>query len=63
MSDGLMQPEREQYLKVNRYERTPDQQGYTNGYKPKRIDTPRGPSRFRCPRPRAMERVNFTPIP
>ncbi len=33
-----MQIEREQYLKAGHYERTPERQGYANGYK--RIDTP-----------------------
>ncbi len=33
-----MQIEREQHLKAGRYERTPERQGYANGYK--RIDTP-----------------------
>ncbi len=35
-----MQIEREQHLKAGHYERTPERQGYANGYKPKRIDTP-----------------------
>ncbi len=39
-----MQIEREQYLKAGH--RTPERQGYANGYKPKRIDTPLLP--FRC---------------
>ncbi len=39
-----MQIEREQYLKAGHYERTPERQGYANGYK--RIDTPLLP--FRC---------------
>ncbi len=43
-----MQIEREQHLKAGRYERTPERQGYANGYKPKRIDTPLLP--FRCQR-------------
>ncbi len=33
-----MQIEREQHLNAGRYERTPERQGYANGYK--RIDTP-----------------------
>ncbi len=33
-----LQIEREQFLKANHYERTPERQGYANGYKPKRID-------------------------
>ena len=37
-----MQIEREQHLKAGRYERTPERQGYANGYKPKRVDTPAG---------------------
>ncbi|WP_374299838.1 transposase [Paracoccus sp. (in: a-proteobacteria)] len=37
-----MQIERERLLGAALYERTPGRQGYANGYKPKRIDTPAG---------------------
>ena len=37
-----MQIERERFLGAGLYERTPGRQGYANGYKPKRIDTPAG---------------------
>ncbi len=37
-----MQIERERFLGAGHYERTPTRQGYANGYKPKRIDTPVG---------------------
>jgi len=37
-----MQIERERFLHASLYERNPDRQGYANGYKPKRIDTPAG---------------------
>ncbi len=37
-----MRIERERFLGAGLYERTPDRQGYANGYKPKRIDTPAG---------------------
>lgn len=42
--------EREQFLKANRYERTPERQGYANGYKPKRIDTPAGTVTLQVPK-------------
>ncbi|WP_204355380.1 transposase, partial [Roseovarius amoyensis] len=37
-----MQIERERFLGAGLYERTTERQGYANGYKPKRIDTPAG---------------------
>jgi len=45
-----MQIEREQHLKAARYERTPERQGYANGYKPKRIDTPAGTVTIQVPK-------------
>jgi transposase-like protein len=42
-----MQIERERFLGAGHYERTPVRQGYANGYKPKRLDTPAG----HCQRP------------
>lgn len=38
--DLAMQLERERFLGVSLYERNAERQGYANGYKPKRIDTP-----------------------
>ena len=46
-----LQIERAQFRKASLYERTPKRQGYANGYKPKRIDTPRGRRPYRCPKP------------
>ena len=37
-----MQLERERFLGASHYERSSGRQGYANGYKPKRIDTPAG---------------------
>ena len=37
-----MRIERERFLRASPYERTAARQGYANGYKPKRIDTPAG---------------------
>jgi putative transposase len=37
-----MQIERERFLGTGHYERTASRQGYANGTKPKRIDTPAG---------------------
>ena len=37
-----MQIKREQHLKAGRYEPIPERQGYANGHKPKRVDTPAG---------------------
>ncbi|MCP4211311.1 MAG: IS256 family transposase [Halieaceae bacterium] len=45
-----LQIEREQYLKASHYERTPERQGYANGYKPKRIDTPCGTVSLQVPK-------------
>lgn len=45
-----MQIEREQHLKAAHYERTPERQGYANGYKSKRIDTPAGTVTVQVPK-------------
>ena len=45
-----LQIEREQFLMANHYERTPERQGYANGYKPKRIDTPAGTVTLQVPK-------------
>ena len=69
-----MQIERERFLGAGRYERTPGRQGYANGYKPKRIDTPAGTVSVRVPEtadhggqpfyPQSLERdcMKATPI-
>ncbi|WP_417274038.1 IS256 family transposase [Celeribacter halophilus] len=56
-----MQLEREQYLKAGRYERTPDRQGYANGYKPKRIDTPAGTVTVQVPKTAGHAEEPFYP--
>jgi putative transposase len=45
-----MQIERERFLGAGHYERTPERQGYANGYKPKRIDTPAGSVNVQVPK-------------
>ena len=45
-----MQIERERFLGAGRYERSPWRQGYANGYKPKRIDTPAGTVTVQVPK-------------
>jgi len=40
--DLAMRIERERFLGAEHYERTPTRQGYANGTKPKRLDTPAG---------------------
>ena len=45
-----LQIERERFLMANHYERTPERQGYANGYKPKRIDTPAGTVTLQVPK-------------
>lgn len=45
-----LQIERAQFLKASLYERTPKQQGYANGYKPERIDTPEGTVTLQVPK-------------
>ncbi len=51
-----MRIERERFLGAGLYERTAARQGYANGYKPKRIDTPAARSRCRFPRAAAARR-------
>lgn len=48
--DLAMEFERERFLRAGRYERTDDRQGYANGYKPKRIDTPAGTVTVQVPK-------------
>lgn len=45
-----MQIERERFLGAGRYERTAGRQGYANGYKPKRVDTPAGTVTVQVPK-------------
>ena len=45
-----MQIERERFLRAGRYERTPGRQGYANGFKPKRVDTPAGTVTVQVPK-------------
>jgi hypothetical protein len=45
-----MQIERERFIGVEFYERTAGRQGYANGYKPKRIDTPAGSVTVQVPK-------------
>ncbi|MFX0543406.1 IS256 family transposase [Roseovarius sp. S4756] len=45
-----MQIERERFLGAGRYERSAGRQGYANGYKPKRIDTPAGTVSVQVPK-------------
>ena len=49
-SSLAMQIERERFLGAGHYERTPERQGYANGYKPKRIDTPAGTVNVEVPK-------------
>ena len=58
-----MQAERQQYLRAAPYERTPERQGYANGYKPKTVTTRVGEVTFAVPQvrdgsfyPSALER-------
>ena len=45
-----MELERERFLRAGRYERTTERQGYANGYKPKRVDTPAGSVTVQVPK-------------
>ncbi|MGK7752153.1 MULTISPECIES: IS256 family transposase [unclassified Roseovarius] len=56
-----MQIERERFLGAGRYERTPGRQGYANGYKPKRIDTPAGTVSVQVPKTADHEGQPFYP--
>lgn len=56
-----MQIEREQYLKARHYERTPERQGYANGYKPKRIDTLAGTVTIQVPKTAGHGEAPFYP--
>jgi transposase-like protein len=45
-----MRIERERFLNAGLYERTTTRQGYANGYKPKRVDTPAGTVTVQVPK-------------
>ena len=50
--------ERERFLRAGHYERTDARQGYANGYKPKKVDTPAGTATVEVPKARnTAERV------
>ena len=56
-----MQIERERFLGAALYERSPDRQGYANGYKPKRIDTPAGTVTVQVPKTAGHDGEPFFP--
>jgi len=53
-----MRLEREQYLGARHYERSPERQGYANGYKPKMVKTRMGEVQFQIPQ---VRQGNFYP--
>ena len=59
--DLAMQIERERFLGAQLYERNPDRQGYANGYKPKRIDTPAGTVTVNVPKTAGHDAEPFYP--
>jgi putative transposase len=56
-----MQIERERFLGAGLYERTPGRQGYANGYKAKRIDTPAGTVSVQVPKTAGHDGEPFYP--
>ena len=56
-----MQTERKRFLGAHLYERSSNRQGYANGYKPKRIDTPAGTITVQVPKTAAHEGRPFHP--
>ena len=56
-----MQIERERFLRAGPYERTAARQGYANGYKPKRIDTPAGTVTVEVPKTAGHAGTPFYP--
>jgi putative transposase len=56
-----MQIERERFLGAGLYERTAGRQGYANGYKPKRIDTPAGTVTVGVPKTAGHDGTPFYP--
>jgi len=59
--DLAMQIERERFLQAGFYERSPERQGYANGYKSKRIDTPAGTVTVKVPKTAGHEDEPFYP--
>jgi transposase-like protein len=56
-----MQIERERFLRAGLYERTGERQGYANGYKPKRLDTPAGTVTVQVPKTAGHDGEPFYP--
>jgi putative transposase len=56
-----MQIERERFLRAGPVERTAERQGYANGYKPKRIDTPAGTVTVQVPKTAGHDGEPFYP--
>jgi len=56
-----MRIERERFLGAGHYERTANRQGYANGTKPKRIDTPAGTVTVQVPKTAGHEGAPFYP--
>ena len=56
-----LQSGREPLLGAGHYERTPPLQGYANGYKPKRIDTPVGTVTVEVPKTAGHDGAPFYP--
>jgi putative transposase len=56
-----MQIERERFLRAGLYERTGERQGYANGYKPKRLDTPAGTLTVQVPKTAGHDGEPFYP--
>jgi ATP synthase/Transposase, Mutator family len=59
--DLAMQIEREQFLGAQQYERSSSRQGYANGYKAKRIDTPAGTVTVNVPKTAGHDGEPFYP--
>ena len=59
--DLAMQIERERFLGAQHYERSPFRQGYANGYKAKRIDTPAGTVTINVPKTAGHDEEPFYP--
>ena len=56
-----MQLERQQFMNAAPYQRTSERNGYANGYKPKKIDTPAGTIAVRVPKTPGHEAESFYP--
>ncbi|MBB4268315.1 IS256 family transposase, partial [Roseospira visakhapatnamensis] len=54
-----MRMERDQHLGAGRYERSNARQGYANGYKPKKVDTPAGTVTVQVPKSRGCDEPFF----